>query len=301
MEGNWHGKDGANKYQYNEKEWNDDFGLGWNDYGTRMYDPAMARFSAIDLLADNYSFQTPYAYAANNPIRYRDFRGMNPEESCNCFTEKQMMMHLGMQWLENNQAHNMDQHGNNPAPPQPQQAYGTATADPSLSSKGTPMVQKVPFEFNPWESIVTLGSETFVNGFLKKTREQAEQVFGKILDASGYDGSNSMDQIAKFIIFFQEQAGYYDFSNGGDVGVFGGAGIFVHMDGKGIVDVLNPSEPSRLIETGDVAIPNIFRRTVDGKEKITAGAIARGSHLAVIRGNGFKIEFFLHTYIGSNE
>jgi RHS repeat-associated protein len=80
MEGNWNGKDGANKYQYNEKEWNDDFGLGWNDYGTRFYDPAMARFQTIDIMADDYSVQTPYAYAANNPIRYRDFMGMNPTE-----------------------------------------------------------------------------------------------------------------------------------------------------------------------------------------------------------------------------
>jgi RHS repeat-associated protein len=80
MEGNWNGKDGTHKYQYNEKEWNDDFGLGWNDYNTRMYDPAMARFAGIDLLADDYAFQTPYAYAANNPIRYRDFMGMNPDD-----------------------------------------------------------------------------------------------------------------------------------------------------------------------------------------------------------------------------
>jgi hypothetical protein len=50
------------------------------------------------------------------------------------------MMHLGMQWLENNQAHNMDQHGNNPVPPSPQQLTGTPAGDPSKSSKGTPMV-----------------------------------------------------------------------------------------------------------------------------------------------------------------
>ena len=27
-----------NKYQYNGKELNDDFGLNWNDYGARWYD-----------------------------------------------------------------------------------------------------------------------------------------------------------------------------------------------------------------------------------------------------------------------
>ena len=37
MEGPWNGAKGDNKYQYNGKELNDDFGLGWNDYGFRMY------------------------------------------------------------------------------------------------------------------------------------------------------------------------------------------------------------------------------------------------------------------------
>ena len=31
MEGNWNGAKGDNTTQYNGKEWNDDFGLGWND------------------------------------------------------------------------------------------------------------------------------------------------------------------------------------------------------------------------------------------------------------------------------
>jgi hypothetical protein len=41
LEGNWNGAAGPNKYQYNGKEWNDDFGLSWNDYGARFYDPAV--------------------------------------------------------------------------------------------------------------------------------------------------------------------------------------------------------------------------------------------------------------------
>jgi hypothetical protein len=47
MEGSWNGANGAFKYGYNGKEWNDDFGLGWNDYGARFYDPAVFRWLAL--------------------------------------------------------------------------------------------------------------------------------------------------------------------------------------------------------------------------------------------------------------
>ena len=79
MEGNWNGAAGSNKYQYNGKEWNDDFGLGLNDYGFRMYDPAIGRFPMVDPLAEVYKNQNPYTYAANNPISFIDFMGLGPE------------------------------------------------------------------------------------------------------------------------------------------------------------------------------------------------------------------------------
>jgi len=43
-----------------------------------MYDPQLGRFHTLDLLADSFSFQTPYAYAINNPIRFIDLLGMGP-------------------------------------------------------------------------------------------------------------------------------------------------------------------------------------------------------------------------------
>ncbi len=75
MEGPWAGADGAFKNQYNGKELNQDFGLEWNDYGRRMYDPAIARFGVIDRFAEKYTTLTPYQYAGNNPIKNIDVNG----------------------------------------------------------------------------------------------------------------------------------------------------------------------------------------------------------------------------------
>jgi RHS repeat-associated protein len=69
-----------NRYLYNGKEYQDDFGLNWYDYGARFYDAQIGRFHSVDPLAEKYSFQSPFAYAANNPIYYNDYLGMGPRE-----------------------------------------------------------------------------------------------------------------------------------------------------------------------------------------------------------------------------
>ena len=56
-----------NKYQYNGKEFNDELGLNWNDYGARFYMPDMGRWGCVDPLAEKYMPVSEYIYAINNP------------------------------------------------------------------------------------------------------------------------------------------------------------------------------------------------------------------------------------------
>ncbi len=58
----------ALKKTYNGKEYQDELGLNWHDYGFRNYDAALGRWMNIDPLADAYFGLSPYTYVANNPM-----------------------------------------------------------------------------------------------------------------------------------------------------------------------------------------------------------------------------------------
>lgn len=62
-------------YKYNGKEYDPMHGLDLYDYGARMYDPLLARWTAIDPMAAKTPQVSPYAYCRNNPVRFTDPNG----------------------------------------------------------------------------------------------------------------------------------------------------------------------------------------------------------------------------------
>ena len=66
-------------FQGQEKD-NEIKGIGNSiNYKFRMHDPRIGRFFAVDPEAKKYSFQSPYAFATNNPVRLVDVDGLGVE------------------------------------------------------------------------------------------------------------------------------------------------------------------------------------------------------------------------------
>ncbi len=60
-------------HRYNGKEL--DGATGWYEFGARFQDPAIGRFSGVDRFAEKFPWQSPYAYAGNNPVSFIDVNG----------------------------------------------------------------------------------------------------------------------------------------------------------------------------------------------------------------------------------
>jgi RHS repeat-associated protein len=62
-------------YLYNGKEFVEAHGLNESDFGNRYLHHTISRFSTMDRFAEKCPWQSPYAYAGNNPINCIDVNG----------------------------------------------------------------------------------------------------------------------------------------------------------------------------------------------------------------------------------
>ena len=68
----------ANRYRFSGKEEQGFAGVPWQDFGARMYDPDLARWTTPDPLAEKYPGISPYVYCNSNPVNYVDPDGELP-------------------------------------------------------------------------------------------------------------------------------------------------------------------------------------------------------------------------------
>jgi RHS repeat-associated protein len=69
------------RYGFNGKEQSNDMGNAAGavyDYGFRIYDSRIAKFTSVDPLAPDYPYYSPYHFAGNNPVRFIDLDGLEP-------------------------------------------------------------------------------------------------------------------------------------------------------------------------------------------------------------------------------
>ena len=70
--GDWNTNADVQPLKFLSKEWDHQHGLDLYDYGARLYDPAVCRWTTMDPLCEKYYSVSPYAYCFNNPVKFID-------------------------------------------------------------------------------------------------------------------------------------------------------------------------------------------------------------------------------------
>jgi RHS repeat-associated protein len=64
------------KYKFQGQERQDELGLNWDSFKWRNYDYAIGRFMSIDPLAQQYAYNSPYAFSENRVVDARELEGL---------------------------------------------------------------------------------------------------------------------------------------------------------------------------------------------------------------------------------
>ena len=76
-----------NRFGFNLKEEENDFGIGYNDFKWRFSDQILGRFFTIDRLAEKYSDISTYQFASNDPINKVEIDGLEGIDADNPYVK----------------------------------------------------------------------------------------------------------------------------------------------------------------------------------------------------------------------
>ncbi|THU34986.1 RHS repeat-associated core domain-containing protein [Niastella caeni] len=85
MPGRTYAEGNSYRYGFNGKE--NDAETKTQDYGFRIYNPALGRFLSVDPLTKNYPWYTPYQFAGNKPINSIDLDGLEEYENYEAYSK----------------------------------------------------------------------------------------------------------------------------------------------------------------------------------------------------------------------
>jgi RHS repeat-associated protein len=65
-----------NRWKFQGQEHVDDLGLNWDSFKWRNHQPEIGRFFNVDPLAEKYVYNSPYAFAENKVLTFRELEGL---------------------------------------------------------------------------------------------------------------------------------------------------------------------------------------------------------------------------------
>jgi RHS repeat-associated protein len=98
---------GVQPYKFGGKELDRKDNLNFYDCEARSYDPTLMRFTSTDLMMEKYYAWSPYAYCANNPLRYIDPTGMSWKPTYDEDHEGNRTYN-GYEWIPEEESYNDD-------------------------------------------------------------------------------------------------------------------------------------------------------------------------------------------------
>ena len=71
----------ANRWKFQGQEHVDDLGLNWDTFKWRNHQPDIGRFFNVDPLAEEYDYNSPYAFSENKVVSHKELEGLEAVEA----------------------------------------------------------------------------------------------------------------------------------------------------------------------------------------------------------------------------